>query len=66
MLKAIRQDQEETRVFQAGIQGIDLTKHKVDAIEEKRREIERRANEKMHGFAAVERQEFEEFGIVFE
>lgn len=66
MVKAIRADQEDNRVFAAALKGIDLKEHAVDPIEEKRREIERRAQEKMLGFEEVERQEFEEFGIVFE
>lgn len=66
MLKAIRKDTEDTRVFQAALKGIDLNKNSVGAIEEKRREIERRAAIKQQGFEAVERQELAEFGIDFD
>jgi hypothetical protein len=66
MLKAIRQDQEDTRVFQAALQGVDLNASKVDAIEERKREIERRAAAKTVGFKEVERQEFADFGIDFD
>lgn len=65
MLKAIRQDQEDTRVFQAALQGIDLKANAVDPIEEKRREIERRVAEQQHGYEAVERQELAGFGFDF-
>ena len=66
MLKAIRQDQEDTRVFQAALKGIDLKKNGVDHIEEKKREIVRRVAEKQLGYAEVERQEFGAFGFDFE
>lgn len=66
MLKAIRHDAEDTRVFQAALQGVDLNASKVDSIEEKRREIERRVAEKRLGAKEVERQEFAEFGIEFD
>lgn len=66
MLKAIRQNEEDTRVFHAALQGVDLKATKVDSIEEKRREIERRVAEKQLGFQEVERQEFAEFGIDFD
>lgn len=66
MLKAIRKDQEDTRVFQAALQGVDLKANSVDHIDNKRREIERRAAEKMLGFEEVERQEFDSFGFDFE
>lgn len=65
-LKAIRRDQQETRVFQAALQGVDLNKYAENSVEEKRKEIERRAKERMHGYAQVERQEFADFGISFE
>lgn len=66
LLKQIREDKKDTKVFLAAIQGIDLNKHYGDPVEEKRKEIERRAAEKLHGKEAVQRQEFEEFGISFE
>lgn len=66
LLKTIREDKKETHVFLAAIQGIDLKKHYGDPVEEKRRDIERRAAEKLHGKEAVERQDFAEFGIEFE
>jgi hypothetical protein len=43
-----------------------LDKYRVDGIEQKRKEIERRAQERLHGKAAVERQEFADFGFGFE
>lgn len=64
-LQAVRRDQKETRVFQAAIQGIDLDKYAENSVEEKRKEVERRAKERMLGFAEVERQEFADFGISF-
>lgn len=66
MLLAIRKDQESERTFHAAINGIDLDKYKVDSIEEKKREIERRVAEKTLGFEAVERQELSGFGFDFE
>lgn len=65
LIKQIRQDSNDTRVFLAAIQGIDLSANMPNSIEEKRREIERRAAEKRLGFEEVERQEFADFGIDF-
>lgn len=67
ILKQIRDDEKDTKVFQAAMQGIDLAKHYDNPIEEKKRDIERRAAERIAGSVeAVERQEFAEFGISFE
>jgi flagellar biosynthesis chaperone FliJ len=67
LLLAIREDEKETKVFQAAMQGVDLSKHINNPVEDKRREIERRAAERIAGgMDAVERQEFAEFGITFE
>lgn len=66
MVRALRKAENDTRTFHAAIQGIDLGGYAENSIEERRREIERRAKEKMLGFAEVERQEFEDFGISFE
>ena len=66
MINAIREDTNRANSFAASLQGIDLDKYRVDGIEEKRKEIERRAQERLHGKAAVERQEFADFGFGFE
>lgn len=66
ILNAIREDQKQTNIFLAGLQGVDLTKSYGNPIEDKKREIERRVAERLHGAAAVERQELAEFGIEFE
>lgn len=66
LLSTIREDQKQTNVFLAGIQGIDLNKYYGDPVEEKRKEIERGVMMKIHGGEAVERQEFSEFGISFD
>jgi hypothetical protein len=67
LLKVIREDEKETKVFQAAMQGIDLTKHFDNPIEDKKREIERRAAERIAGSAeAADRQDFAAFGISFE
>lgn len=65
LLKSIRKDQNETRVFQAAIQGIDLNKYATNSVEEKRKEIERNAKEAVYGYAEVEKQEFADYGISF-
>jgi hypothetical protein len=55
------------QIFAASLQGVSTwTSTRVDGIEDKRKEIERRAQERLHGKAAVERQEFADFGIAFE
>lgn len=66
LIKAIRNDQRETRVFQAALQGVDLDNYADNSVEEKRREIERRAAERQYGIEEVERQELALFGIVLE
>lgn len=66
IINSIREDTNRANSFAASLQGIDLDKYRVDGIEEKRKEIERRAQERLHGKEAVERQEFEEFGFGFE
>jgi hypothetical protein len=66
MLASIREDTKNDHMFLASLQGVDLTKSYGNPIEDKKREIERRVAEKMHGAAAVERQELAEFGISFE
>lgn len=66
MITAIREDQKHTNIFLAGLQGVDLAKHYDNPIEEKKREIERRVAERLHGAEALERQELAEFGISFE
>jgi hypothetical protein len=66
LIKAIRHDQRETRVFAAALKGIDLDKYADNSVEEKRREIERRAAERQFGIEEVERQELALFGITFE
>lgn len=67
LLKAVREDEKETKVFQAAMQGVDLSKHMNNPIEDKRKEIERRAAERIAGgMDNLERQEFAEFGITFE
>lgn len=68
LLKSIRKDQTDERVFLAALQGVDLDKYAENgsSVEEKRKEIERRAKEKLLGREEVERQEFAEFGISFE
>lgn len=66
-LKALRESQKETNVFLAAIQGIDLNKHYGNNVEDKRKEIERRAAERIAGSAeALESQEFAGLGIGFE
>lgn len=66
IVNAIRVDTKRANSFAASLQGIDLDKYAVDSIEDKRKEIERRAQERLHGKTAVERQEFADFGIAFE
>jgi hypothetical protein len=53
-------------VFFAAIQGIDLTKEMNSSVEDKRREIERRATERRLGIEEAERQEFADFDIAFD
>lgn len=52
-------------MFRASLEGIDLEQYYTDPLEEKRREIERRAAEKRLGAMEVERQEMAEFGLSF-
>jgi hypothetical protein len=66
MVSAIREGEKQDHIFLASLQGVDLTKSYGNAIEDKKREIERRVAERLHGADAVERQEFAEFGIEFE
>lgn len=64
-MKTIREDKKETHVFFASLQGVDLNKYYSNPVEEKRKEIERRAAEKTLGKDGLERQEFAELGIDF-
>lgn len=66
MINAIRKDTHADRVFQAAMVGIDLEAYGENSVEEKRKEIERRAAERIHGYKAVQRSEFAEFGLTFE
>ena len=63
-LKGIRDATKDERIFLAAMQGVDLTKHYNNPVEDKKREIERRAAERLAGSAEeLERQEFADFGI---
>lgn len=67
LLKALHEDKKETQVFQAALQGIDLSKHYGSNTEARRKAVERRAAERLAGGKdAYERQEFAELGISFE
>lgn len=66
LLKTVREDKKETQVFQAAIQGIDLSKHYGNDVEARRKAVEKRAAERLAGGKdAYERQEFAELGIDF-
>jgi hypothetical protein len=66
IINAIRKDMKDTRYFLAALQGVDLDKYSENSVEEKRKEIERRAMEKLVGYEKMEQQEFAGFGLTFE
>lgn len=66
LLGAIREDQRNQQIFLAGIQGIDLTKEMNNSVEDRRKEIERRAAQRRLGLEEAERQEFSDFDIAFD
>lgn len=66
MIAAIRKDTYDEHVFIAGCNGIDLAGYQENSVEERLKEVERRANEKLMGYAQSQRMEFAEFGIEFD
>lgn len=66
LVNTITEEKKETNIFLAGLQGVDLSSHYPNPVEDKRREIERRAAEKRLGARKAEMQEFSEFDIDFE
>lgn len=63
---ALQEDKKENNIFLAGLQGIDLAKYYPNPVEDRMREIEKRAAEKRVGAVKAEQQEFESFEIAFE
>jgi hypothetical protein len=66
LISTITEQDQQDKIFMAGLQGVDLTKHLSNPVEDKRREIEKRAAEKLHGAKKVEQQEFVELDMEFE
>lgn len=63
ILETTRENKRRDQVFLAALQGVDLNKN--ENMEEKRKEIERRAAARLRG-VSEDQATFEEFGISFE
>ena len=64
LTRTISEEKKEEKIFLAGLQGVDLTKAFGDPEQDRRKEIERRAAERLGKGKKYEADEFAEIGIM--